>query len=556
MKIKIVLCFIIISFLPVASARTTDNVLAAQSSGFIGSNDTLTFENYLVKAKAIDNEKANITIYKNQNKIEQSDFKVNDFREYENIKVTLFGIKGEYSWIAISKPENKEIWKPYSSKLLKWGEKYEIENCTISAETFDPESVSLTISGKNLTETKVFSKNSYSDIGNLRIVVTNINQSGFVELEFLTYSMPNIYANIFTDKDEYHPDETVQVTVNTTSDSAQNIAGIILESSTNTKIQPVTFSITNVTGMKSFRSRVEQLQANSTIIITATIWVRDYYSNEYTTSVSKVIRTTPVISVTKRAPLDTDETNVTVELYIYNGGSTEESVSIYDTVYENETLNLKQLNWTIKLRPGSSSNISYPVSPQKRGRYIFPPAIVKWKNYSSASEEAVMTVHGPLIVIIKSAAKKNNLTDVKLVINNSGDRPALVNVSDKIPEGYSIVSGDTTWSGLLEGGESTTLMYFLQGSAEVLPAASATYRDIHGVFKETQSNVVETIGFNDIVDKKTVDKRTDDKKDTASPLNAKPNEIISFMVSSFMAITGVITGVAMVAYLSIRLKKS
>ncbi len=550
MNIKTVIYFLLICSLPVASASTLDNIWAARSSGFIGSNDTLIFEDYIIKAKPTGDKKASITVYKNQNKIEQRNFNITDIREYDNIRVTLLGIKGEYSWIAISISDTKATWRPLSSKLLKWGEIYTIENYTVHAEIFGPASVNLTISNKSMEETRVFSKNSFSDHDNLRIVVKNIDPNGFVYLEFLTNTMPVIKADISTDKDRYTPDEAILVTVNISNDIAWNIAGIDLESSTDAEIKPDVFSSTDVTGIRSFQSRITQLPAGSTIIINATIKAFDYYNNEYTTKISRTIHTTHVISITKRVPADVDQKNVTVELYVYNAGQTEESISIYDTIPEElaseaEKLNWKMLNWSIKLKPKDSTNISYYISPQRLGQYVLPPAVAKWKDQSSASEEAVMTVHGPLITMTKSASKRNNLTYVDLVITNSGDRPAMVDVSDKIPDGYPVMSGNTTWSGLLDGGESAVIMYSISGDADVLPAASAAYRDIYGVIKETKSNIVEMTGLeNDIYE------------GDSSPLNLKPDVMLSFMVSSFLVIAGIITGVAVIACLAIRLKRS
>ncbi|VVB94632.1 Uncharacterised protein [uncultured archaeon] len=560
MDIKIIICFTILIFLPLASADSINDVWAAQSSGFIRVNDSLTYEKFLVKAKPVDDEKASVTVYKDQIKISQQDFSVNDFREYGNIRVTLLGIKEDYSWIAISKLENRDIWKSSGSKVLKWGEEYIIGNYTISADTFTSDSVSLVISNTTMTETKVFEKNSTGDYGNLRILARDINPDGFVELEFLTCPSPVIEAGIFTDKEEYAPDELVQVTVNLSGDNALNIAGIVLENNADVQMQPSMASLVNVSGMRSFSSRIAQFPANSSSIITASVEMRDYLNNGYMTTASKVIRTLPVVSIRKIVPTDTDEKNVTVELLLHNAGSTEESVSVYDTVYENETLDQKHLTWLIKIKPGGSANISYIALPQKIGQYVFPPAVAKWKNQSSASKEMTMTVHGPLIEITKSAVKKNTRTDVKLLVSNTGDRPALVNVSDEIPGGYPVIDGVSDWSGLLEGGENTTLTYSLEGNAETLPAALAIYRDIRGVFKQARSNTIERADYKEPVDTNTVEQNTsknndNNMKNNKQQINAGPTEMLSFMVVSFMAIAGIISSVAMAAYISIRSKK-
>ncbi|MCX9012226.1 MAG: hypothetical protein OIN66_14035 [Candidatus Methanoperedens sp.] len=548
MKVKIIICLIIIGLIPAASASMVDTVWVIKSSGFIRVNETLGFENYLVTAKSIGSDKAGIVIYKNQKVVGEKELRVNDFHEQDFIRITLLGIRGKYSWLSISTPEDKAVWRQTGSKLLKWGEKYTVENYTVSTETFSPDSVNLTVSGKNTLNTEQFFENSSRDYGNLRIIAADINQTGSVKLELLTYPMPAARASISTDKDEYYPDETVQVSVETETDTVQNIEGVVLESSMSADILPAAFSLTNVTGARSFRSSIKQPPENSTITITATVWVRDYFGNGYSTTTSKVIRVLPLISIRKWTPRDTDEQNLTVELYVYNGGQTEESVSIYDTVID-EKLSLKQLNWTVRLRPGDSANITYPVSPQKLGRYILPPAVAKWKKNASYSNEVMMMVHRPLIVITKSASKINNLINVKININNSGDRSAMVNVSDNIPDGSPVTRGDTSWSGFLEAGESAVITYSLQGDAVVLPAAEATYRDIRGIARQARS---EEVGLT--VPRDTVDKKVSPENNTASPLDAKQGDILAFMLTSFMAISGIIAGAAVVAMMFIRLK--
>ena len=547
MNIKIVICFIIIVFLPVASAVTAE-VWAAKYSGFIKSNQSISFENYIIKAKALDNTKSAVTVYKNQVIVETRDYNINEFKKYDAIGVTLLGIKGDYSWISISKLENKDIWRPLARAQLKWGESYSIENYNFSIDTFGSDSVNLIVSNISTAQTNMFSKDDFKDYGNLRIAVRDINRTGFVELEFFTNKTPAINAEMSTDKDEYFPNENVLVTINIASDDVQNIVGINVESNPLTEIKPDMFSITGITGTKSFQSQITRLPERSTISINANIETRDYLNNKYIVNVSKVINTMPVVSITKRVPEETDEENVNVMLQVYNSGTTMENVSVYETIPQE--FNLKPLSWRIGIEPGNSTNLTYQVSPQKPGQYIFPPTITKWKVYSTSSKEMVMTVHMPYISMTKTAVIKTpykSQTDVKLVISNIGDRKANVTVSDKVPPGYPVVSGNTTWSGFVEGGESTAITYSLQGNVESLPAADATYRDIRGAVRNAQSNIVEP--------KAKGISATVDKKENASTLNAEPYDIMSFMISSFIAIAGIIAGAALIAYLLTTLKR-
>lgn len=158
-------------------------------------------------------------------------------------------------------------------------------------------------------------------------------------------------------------------------------------------------------------------------------------------------------------------------------------------------------------------------------------------------------MHIPYISITKNAVINKSLTDVELIISNVGDRPAKVNVSDNIPQGYSIIHGDAIWSKKLEGGESTKVQYSLQGNIETLPAADATYIDIRGVTRHAQSNAIEA-GTKVIAKDVNV---INDKK--APALNVEKYDIMSFMISSFIAIVGIIAGVTLIIYLLTTLQR-
>lgn len=546
MNIKIVICFIIICLIPAASADTGE-VWVAKYSGFIESDQSVSFENYLIKPKTLDDTKSAITVYRNQALIETREFNVNDFKKYDNIRIYLLGIKGDYSWVSISKLQTKDVWRPLARTQLKWGDTYSIENYTFNIDTFESNSVNLIISNNSMVQTNTFSTNDSKDYEKLRIAVRDINRTGFIEFELFTSKAPEINADISTDKDEYFPNENVSVTINITSADVQNIVGINIESNPSTEIKPEVFSTTGFKGAKSFQSLITQLPEDSAITINVNIETHDYFNNKYIVSRSKIINTTPFVSIIKRVPEETDEENVNVTIQVYNSGTTMENVSVFETIPEE--FNLKPLSWRIGIEPGESVNLTYEISPQKPGQYIFPPATAKWKVYSTSSKRAVMNMHMPYISMTKTALSNKSQTDIELVISNTGDRPSKVNVSDNIPQGYSIVYGDAKWSKKLEGGESTAFQYSLQGNIETLPPADATYSDIHGIVRRVQSNAIEA-GVK--VKAKDVNVINDTK---APALKVETYDIVSFMISSFIAIAGIIAGVALTIYLINTLKR-
>jgi len=534
MNIKIVICFIIIVYLLSASPGAADKVWSAKSSGFIDSNGSLAYENFLVKASVQNDTSSSLIIYKDMTPIEFKDFKVNEFKQYNSVGLTLLGIYGSNSWIAFSELEEKTLWAPSGRTTLKWGDTYSFENYSIGFESLGKESVTLVISGKNTTQTDIFMKNDSKDYDNMRLVVTEINRTGIIELGFFKYDPPKFEAQIITEKEEYDPEEIILLSINITSEKTLNIAHTIVYSTNAVVFKPSDFTATGINGTRSFTSKIEKLAAGSTIIINANIEVRDYKNNAYFTTISKEVSIKPYISIQKRIQAETDEEKVQVELVVYNSGLNPTFVHIRDNVSETSP---RQMDWDIELGPKKSSNVSYYINPQKPGTYQLPAATVQWNGNIGFSNKATTTVHMPYIRMVKTAVIGQNMTYVELEIMNVGDRAANVVVNDKVPVDYLLASGNATWSGYLDAGKSAYIKYNLTGYAPFLPAGDATYLDVMGTRRKAQSNTIE------------IKKINESKKADATSLNAGWYEMMVFMILSFLVISGIIGSVAFTAYL-------
>lgn len=538
MNIKIIICFIvIICFFPSASFGATEKVWSAKSSGIIKPNQTIVFENYAVKATAMDNTGSSITVYRDSAILEKKDFNINEFKKYDALGITLLGANDEYSWVAFSKLEEKDIWIPSGQKTLKWGETYSFEDASIEIEALGKDSVNLTVSRNNVVKTDVFTINSSKNYDNMRIAVKDINRSGLIGIELFKYKVPRFQANINTDKDEYFPDEIISISINITSDELLNVASIILDGN---NPRPDVFTATGINGTRTFKSQISELPPNSTITINGNIEVRDFNNNVYFANVSKEVYVTPFISIMKRVQEETDDEKVLVELFIHNSGSNRTFVYIHDNVTEEK--NPDQKDWNIELEPKRSANVSYFISPQKPGVYQLASAIAKWNGEISTSKKVKTTVHMPYLNIIKTALNNESVTEVELEVKNVGDRPAIVIVDDKIPDGFPLESGSPTWSGYIDSGKSANFGYSFKGNSISLPPANATYRDIRGTIRQAQSNAIEN---NQIQETKKVD---------TTPINAGQYEIIVFMISSFLVISGIIGSMAFLAYLTTKIR--
>ncbi len=547
MNIKIVICFIIIGFIPLASA--SDALWTAKSSSFIGANESLVFENYLVKAEVQDDATSLISVYKNNGLLEKAYFGLNESGDYDNISVTLLGIKGERSWVSIDKPELKEFWRFLNRTQLKWGESYAIENYSFAIDTYGRDSVNLTISNRSGSEKEEFFAGGVKDFETFRLSVTNINRTGFIDIDFFTNRLPEYKTEVFpfvkveltTDKDEYFPDEPVPVSIKVSTDFNLNLMGMTLESK-DAEIIPDNFSMTDISGERTFQSIMTGQPQNTTVSIIANLDIRDYSGNSYVLKLSKDISITPEVAIIKRVRTDTDDENVPVQLYVYNSGSINRTIHIQDAIPDE--FNARSLEWDVEIGPGNSTTLEYNVTPERPGLYFLPPAAARWDGGEDISKRVKMTMHMPYIIITKSVEYSEGNTLVKLAATNAGDRPAQVSIIDNVLPGHPVVSGDTSWSGKLDGGEKTVINYYLQGDAENLPAAQTSYLDIRGVTRYAKSNAIES-GI-------SVAATPSEKNESAKPLNVVPTDLVLFMVMSFIAIAGIFTAAAFAGYLITR----
>ncbi len=544
MDIKIVICFIIICLIPPASA--VDTLWTAKSSGFIGLNDSLSFENYLVKAASLDEITSSISVFKDNVLIGSDNFAINDVKNYDDITITLLGKRGENSWISINKLENKEFWRFLNRTQMKWGESYTIENHTFAIDTYGRDSANMTISNKSWSEKKEFFTGGEKYFETFRMNVANINRTGFMDIDFFTNRLPDYKTEVFpfvkveinTNKEEYFPDEPIKVSINATSDLTLNVIGITLESDPVSEILPDSFAMTDVLGKRTFQSIITRQPMNSTLSINAKIDVRDFSGNFQIIYVSKDISITPELAIIKRVPADTDDEMVTVQLYIYNSGLSNKSVSIQDMIPDEFTA--KPLEWNLDIGPKKFKIFEYNVTPQKPGLYFLPSATARWDDAGAVSKRVKFTMHMPYLSINKSIEYFEGNTLVTLTISNIGDRPANVTLSDNIPSGEKVLSGKTTWSGKLENAENAETAYFLQGEVQNLPAVQVSYNDIRGVTRNATSNSIES--------GKIVEKKQQENSETTKPLNVAPTDLVLFMILSYITIAGIILSGALITY--------
>ncbi len=189
------------------------------------------------------------------------------------------------------------------------------------------------------------------------------------------------------------------------------------------------------------------------------------------------------------------DNNETVTITAENGGINDISdISIKDSMNENFELESNtSLEWNIPLlKPGQEWRKTYSMKPLKADLdgFSIPEATaiftVNKKSYKASSDTTSVVVNGPVIVLHKTVDKNpaaiGEDVTVSVSINNIGNIRTKAEVKDSLPDGVSLVSGQTSLAPtFLELNELQGFSYIIRRDTEgeiQLPAAEANYTAI------------------------------------------------------------------------------
>ena len=198
------------------------------------------------------------------------------------------------------------------------------------------------------------------------------------------------------------------------------------------------------------------------------------------------------LKIKKTVPryISMDQT-VWVRLDLKNTGTRDLDVWLNDTVPEgflvcgNETP-----GWRFNITPSESLRFSYHIKPKRPGVFEIPGAVADFtmdgENVSILSNSPVITVDGAYIIVNKTAYPDTvslvGAVTVTLSITNTGDRDAVVDLTDVIPSGAELVSGNRTLHAVLGANQTNKTEYKLRFSVPGTvtldpPKISITSRD-------------------------------------------------------------------------------
>ena len=448
-----------------------------------------------------------------------------------------------------------------SSKSLGWGDEVTNGDYTILAEDFNKDGfVSITISkdGDLLKFAPLKNGGSLIADDEIRVYVIQVYPnidawSGdmvdpTVSIRIDRRGLPDFEITIETDEDSYDP--------KLSSSPKKVTATIKVKNNGDAEVENVDFTINTgdlilsdgdlthhyysieqgiTTDPITITMDVPYLWDATSLSISADVIGYDIKGGEHTKTASKSVtikekwKLIATKSMTENIYMD--ETAY-VLVNIRNAGVCDlNSITVTDSVVEG--LELKDsitLKKTISLKAGESTDelFEYSLKPLKPGTFTAPASVAEFtapngKKYSVSSGTPKIEVNGPYITLTKSVSSSNVTPGTEITVtvkvDNTGDRDASVTASDSLPDGVSLVSGETGFQEVMKKSSSKSYSYVIRMDAVgdvKLPSATASFIDLEGYKGEKISNMPVVSVVEPVTETEPTTEGTGDTQPTSS----------------------------------------
>ncbi len=131
--------------------------------------------------------------------------------------------------------------------------------------------------------------------------------------------------------------------------------------------------------------------------------------------------------------------------------------------------NNTKLQWVFDINANETKEFRYEMAAQRTGTFTAPASVATWNEWGGAktasSDQPATRVYGVFVVVSKrtdqTRIKLGERLNVTLNLENIGDFPAGLNVTDILPKNTTFISGETSYSGFLYPKQSVVLRYNL-----------------------------------------------------------------------------------------------
>jgi len=404
----------------------------------------------------------------------------------------------------------EDDWEYRGDAVLYLGGTYSVRGCIIEVIDFDKENdmvrLELKKDGELLDrpilnascDEYIYGKDVKINIYNTTDDPLSINPTHWpnprVHMEFYIWKKPTLSLDVIIDRITYKPpDSDIYVTVeikNNGEAELKNVDLYIDPDGLSVTYGELTYHLGSITvdGSESIdlKLKVPGLLFNSLFNISANASGIDTEYAAYTASDSETLNVLPLcdLKINKRTMNTSMDRDVQVSIEVVNTGIVDLNITFEDTVppdFElrqpfvppNIKIEQKKLIWNASLAPREEKSYRYYMEPLRPGVFSITPATAEWNiqgiNYTVSSNAPVMAVDGAYLILNRTAfpaqVKCGESVTVSLSVVNIGNKAASVTINDVLPDGTSLVSGNTTLQTTLDANQTAAIEYVIRMEA-------------------------------------------------------------------------------------------
>ena len=319
-------------------------------------------------------------------------------------------------------------------------------------------------------------------------------QNPRIHLEFYVWKEPGLFLGVSISRVTYKPpDSNIHVTVKIKNTGEAEIRDVELD------IDPTGLEIKHGKLTHHFSSikddesetidlilRVPRLLFNSSFIINGSASGIDDKNVVYTALDSKTLNVLPLcdLKINKVKMNTSMDRDARVGIEVMNTGIVDLNLTFVDTIppdfklrQQSIPLNFeicqKKLIWRANLAPHEEKIYYYYMEPLRPGVFTINPVNAEWNirgvNYSVSSNTPTMAVDGAYLIFNRTAfpaqVECGEYVTVSLSVVNIGNKAASVSISDVLPDGTSLVNGNTTLQTNLDANQTAAIEYIIRMEA-------------------------------------------------------------------------------------------
>jgi len=414
------------------------------------------------------------------------------------------------------------IWNEGIDGDLHWGERLKMGNYSLNLDEFSSEDSSppevlvdlqkdnISLTARPLYVGESFSLNDSIKVSVDKIVIGDLREEPYATVRMQLAAEPEISLLLVADEDVYHGGDYINLDLNVENTGVIDVEGLRITLDSNPSLVTADYN-RSILKAGTFWDEDRRTQKIDPIRITLKapyfaeptevfVRARARYTDPDGNADQSFGGTTIFISGSVQLHKMVEDDQEFGKTYyvtdsVSNMGDKTLYIKLSDSTGSDFSAN-SSLGWEFELHSGETRTFNYDLKAMKPGTgLILPGAQAEYnlgnKTHTIRSERPVIDVMGPFIEVKKNAYPSTADLGKEIVVstefNNTGNRKVEVSFQDSIPDGLSLVWGNTGGSFILPPGEKQTLQYCLRSlkASEFSIPTTVAYRDVRGNKFET-----------------------------------------------------------------------